>query len=180
MGLMVNLTVYALQMAGYFFDVPLGFGMVNLIDPQSGGQTPLFSQFNYIFAGLIFMAVNGHHTLIFSFIKSYQVVQPGMFFLKKEAVGVFLQAFAMMFFLGFKIGIPVIGTIFLVDVAMGMISKLIPQINVFVVGFSLKIAIGLFILAVFMPTYVFMVEQAFSSSGWVYKMLQMMLRNLTG
>lgn len=179
-GLMVNLTIYSLQIAGYFFDIPLGFGMVNLIDPQSGGATPLFSQFNYVFAGLIFMAINGHHTLIMSFIKSYQVVGPGMFVLKTESVGVFLRAFAMMFFLGFKIGIPVLGTIFLVDVAMGMISKLIPQINVFVVGFSLKISIGIFILAVFMPTYVYMVEQAFSTSGWAFKMLRMMLQNMTG
>lgn len=179
-GMMINLTIYGLQLAGYFFDIPMGFGMVNLLDPQSSEATPLLAQFNYVMAGLIFMAVNGHHTLILSFIKSYQVIQPGMLFVKTEAVGVFLKAFSMMFFLGFKIGIPVMGTIFLADMAMGMIAKLIPQINVFVAGFSVKIFIGIFILAVFIPTYIFIIEQAFSSSGWACRMLRIMLQHLTG
>jgi len=180
MGLMVNLTMYALQLAGYFFDVPMGFGMINVLDPQSGTEMPLLGQFNAILGGLIFLAIDGHHTLISSFIKSYDVIGPGAFFFHREAVGVFLRAFSNMFYLGFKIGIPIVGTIFLTDVALGMISKLIPQINVFVMGFSIKIIVGLMTLAMFIPAYVYLIEQNFSSSGTAFKLLRMILRHLTG
>ncbi len=180
MGLMVNLTMYALQLAGYFFDVPMGFGMINILDPQSGTEIPLLGQFNAILAGLIYLAVDGHLTLISSFIKSYDVIKPGSFFFHREATGVFLKAFSNMFYLGFKIGIPVVGTIFLADVALGIISKLIPQINVFVMGFSIKIVVGLTTLALFIQAYIFLIEQSFSSSGTTFRLLRMMLRHLTG
>lgn len=134
--------------------------------------------FNYIFACLIFLAINGHHSVIMALIRSYELIKPGMFFLRKEAVGVFLQAFSGMFYLGFKIGIPLIGSIFLADVALGVISKLIPQINVFIVGFPVKILLGIFIIIVFLPTYVFLIEQSFANSGDTYRMLRLMLQNL--
>ncbi|HYH05254.1 MAG TPA: flagellar biosynthetic protein FliR, partial [Bacillota bacterium] len=142
MGFMMNLTFYAVQISGSFIDVPIGFSMVNILDPSTGTEVPLFGHFNYLLAGLIFLAMNGHHTVIVSFVKSFEAVKPGMFFLKKEATGVFVMAFAQMFLLGFKISIPVMGTIFLTDVALGIIAKLMPQINVFVVGFAIKIVVG--------------------------------------
>lgn len=180
MGLMANLVIYGIQLAGYFFDIQLGFGMVNIIDPQSGTEMPLLGQFNFILAALIYLAINGHHTLIVAFIKSFNLVRPGMFFLRKEAAGVFLQAFADVFFLGFKIAIPVIGTIFLVDVALGIIVKLVPQINVFMIGFPIKILLGLFILVMFIPAYVFLIEQSFAPGGAAFRMVRLMLRQLSG
>ena len=177
-GFMVNLTLYAVQIGGYFFDVSLGFGVINIIDPNSGTEMPLLGQFNYILALLIFLAINGHHTIIMSMIQSYDVIKPGMLFLKKEAVGVFVNAFAGMFYLGFKIGLPIMGTIFLVDVALGIIAKLIPQINVFVMGFPIKILIGLIMLIFFIPIYILLVEVVFSNSGEAFRVMRLMLQEL--
>lgn len=178
MGFMVSMTIYAIQIAGYYFDVQMGFGMVNILDPTTGTQMPLMGQINYIMASLIFLAINGHHTVITSFIQSYQVIKPGMFLIKKEAVGVFVMAFSNMFYLGFKIGIPIMATIFLADVAMGIIAKLIPQINVFMVGFPVKIILGLIMLIFFIPVYVMLIETTFSNSGDTFKMMRLMLRHL--
>ncbi len=178
MGFMINLTMHAIQIAGYFFDVQMGFGMVNILDPTTGTQMPLMGQINYIMAALIFLAINGHHTVITSFIQSYQVIKPGMFLIKKEAVGVFIMAFSNMFYLGFKIGIPILGTIFLADVAMGIIAKLIPQINVFIIGYPVKIILGLIMLIFFIPVYIVLLEATFSNSGDTFKMMRLMLRHL--
>lgn len=178
MGFMVSLTLYAIQIAGYFFDVQMGFSMVNILDPTTGTQMPLMGQINYIMASLIFLAINGHHTVINSFIQSYQVVKPGMFLIKKEAVGVFVMAFSNLFYLGFKIGIPIMGTIFLADVAMGIIAKLIPQINVFIIGFPVKIILGLIMIIFFIPVYILLIEATFSNSGDTFKMMRLMLRHL--
>jgi flagellar biosynthetic protein FliR len=180
MGFVVNLTFYTVQITGYFLDVPMGFGMINIIDPASGTEMPLFGQFNFILAGLIFLAINGHHTLIVSFINSYHAVQPGMFLLRKEAVGLFVQAFSQMFLLGVKISIPILGTIFLTDVALGIMAKLMPQINIFVVGFAIKIIVGFLVLILFLPVYVMLIENTFSYSGDVFKTLRLMLQQMSG
>ncbi len=178
MGFMINLTFYAVQIAGYYFDIEMGFGMVNILDPTTGTQMPIMGQVNYIMASLIFLAINGHHTVISSFIQSYQVIKPGMFLIKKEAIGVFVMAFSNMFYLGFKIGIPIMGTIFLSNVAMGIIAKLIPQINVFMLGFPVKIILGLIMIIFFIPVFVMLIEATFSSSGDTFKMMRLMLRHL--
>lgn len=178
MGFMINLTMYAIQIAGYFFDVQMGFSMINILDPTTGSQIPLMGQINYIMASLIFLAINGHHTVITSFIQSYQVIRPGMFLVKKEAIGVFVMAFSNMFYLGFKIGIPIMGTIFLTDVAMGIIAKLIPQINVFMIGFPVKIILGLIMVIFLIPVYLMLIEATFSNSGDTFKMMRLMLRHL--
>ena len=180
MGFVVNLTFYTVQITGYFLDIPMGFGMVNIIDPASGTEMPLFGQFNFVLASLIFLAVNGHHTLIMSLVKSYHTVQPGLFLMKKEAVGLFVKAFSQMFCLGVKISAPILGTIFLTDVALGIVAKLMPQINVFVVGFSVKIIVGFLVLLLFLPIYVMLIENTFAYSGDTFRTLRLMLRQLSG
>ncbi len=177
-GFVVNITFMAFQLAGFLLDISMGFGMVNVIDPTTGTEMPLLGQFNYFFALLLFLSINGHHTMIFSLIKSYDTISPGMLFLQKEAVGVMVQGFVGLFLLGFKIGLPVMGAIFLSDVALGIIAKLIPQINVFVIGFPIKIMLGLFVLIAFFPVFIMVVEKVFANSGDTFIMLKSMLREL--
>lgn len=179
MGFMANLAFYAFQIAGYLMDIEIGFGMVNIIDPFTGTEMPLLGQFNYLFAGLVFLAINGHHRLILALVQSFTYVKPGMFFLKPEATGVFLTAFTKMFLLGFKMSLPVLGAILLTDVALGIIAKLLPQINVFFLGFGIKIVVGILILILFLPLYLVLIEETFARSGDTFRMLQLMLRRLT-
>jgi flagellar biosynthesis protein FliR len=178
MGFVVNLTLFAAQLAGYYLDTSMGFGMINILDPNTGAEVPLMAQLNNIMALLIFLAINGHHTLILSLIQSFEIIKPGMLFMNKEIVGFFVKAFANMFYLGFKIAIPIMGTIFLVDIALGVIARLIPQINVFVLGYPIKIALGLLIFILFIPIYVFLIEVAFAKSGDTFNILRLMLHHM--
>lgn len=178
MGFMVNMTIYAVQLAGYFFDVSMGFGVVNIIDPTTGTELPLLGQFNYILTILVFLGINGHHTLIISFIQSYNLIKPGALLLHREAVGVVLLAFSKMFYLGFKIGLPILASIFLADVALGIISKLIPQVNVFIIGFPVKILLGLVMLIFFIPIFVILVEGAFGNSSDAFRLMRAVLIHL--
>ncbi len=177
-GFSVNLTIHAIQLAGYFMDVSLGFGVVNIIDPNTGTEMPLLGQFNYFIAIAIFLGINAHHTVIMSLAQSYELIKPGFFMIKNQAVAVFLKAFSGMFLLGFQIALPIIGAIFLADVALGIISKLIPQINVFVIGFPIKIILGLIMLIFFLPVYVIVLEKVFSHSGSTFRFLIYFLKQL--
>lgn len=179
-GYIVNMTFLSFQLAGHFFDVPIGFSMVNVLDQQSGTEVPLLAQFNMILVSLVYMAMRGHHVLLVSFIQSYDVVGVGELLIRRSATGVFLKIFADLFFLAFKIGMPIVATIFLVDILLGVISKLIPQINVFIVGFPVKIFIGLLVLFIFIPVYVTLIETCFAVNGSAFKDLRLMLQQLTG
>lgn len=178
MGFMVNLVFYAVQIGGYFIDTAIGFGIVNVIDPNTGAQMPIMGQFNFMLTSMIFLAINGHHILILSLIQSYEIIKPGMLFIRKEAVGIFVTAVARTFYLGFKIGIPVLGAIFLTDVALGIIARLVPQINVFVVGFSVKIILGFILMIFFIPVYVMLVASVFGNTGETFSTLHHMLNQL--
>ncbi len=177
-GFTVSMTIYAVQLAGYFFDISLGFGVVNILDPTTGTEMPLLGYLNQLVALTIFLAINAHHMVIVSLIKSYSVIPPGLFSPKPATAGFMLGLFANMFLLGFQIGLPIMGAIFLTDVALGIISKLLPQINVFMVGFPVKILLGLTMLILFLPVYIFILEAVFANSGDTFRAVQTLLKLL--
>ncbi len=77
MGFIVSLFLYALQVAGQLMDVPIGFGMVNVLDPHFGGQIPIMGQFLNILAVLVFFSINGHHAVLRAFADSYALIPIG-------------------------------------------------------------------------------------------------------
>ena len=77
MGLVVSTVLMAVYLAGQFIDVPMGFGMVNVMDPQTGGEVPIVAQFQFIVAVLIFFLIDGHHSLFRALIHSFQIVPVG-------------------------------------------------------------------------------------------------------
>ena len=179
-GFVASFTFYAVQLSGYFFDVSLGFGVVNILDPNSGTELPILGQLNYLIAIIVFLAINAHHALILALIKSYDLVGPGMLVFKKESIGWLLRLFSGMFLLGFRIGLPIVGAIFLADVALGIIAKLLPQINVFMIGFPVKIILGLIMLILFLPAYIMVLETLFANSGETFRAIRGLLLQLHG
>ena len=93
-------------------------------------------------------------------------------------MGIVVSAFFRMFYLGFQIGVTIIGALFLTDVAMGIVAKLIPQINVFVMGFPVKIILGVLLLIVFLPVYVYLVAYLFGTNGEAFDFLRHMLKQM--
>ena len=73
-GLMAYIILSAVQIAGGFIDFQMGFAIANVIDPQTGTQSPIIGQYLYIFALLLLLSVNGHHILIDGMYNSYQII----------------------------------------------------------------------------------------------------------
>src|SRR5690554_3397434 len=143
MGFVVALMFFALQVAGHLMDMPIGFGMVNVLDPHFGGQIPILGQFYNALATLIFFTINGHHGLLRALAASYNVIPLGGAAWHGGLVAVIVQAVGGMFALGVRIAAPVIAAAFLTDVALGIVSRAVPQINVFITGYPIKIAVGI-------------------------------------
>jgi flagellar biosynthetic protein FliR len=158
-GLMIFSAVY---LAGQMIDMQIGFGMVNVLDPQNNIQVPIMGNFLYIIVFLTFLITNSHHYMIIAFIQSYDVISITQTLNLSLSAGSFTVMFARMFIIAFKIATPVICTVFLTDVALGIIARTVPQVNVFLVGLPIKIIAGMFVIAAIIPVYLIIMDIIFN------------------
>lgn len=142
----VGLMFAAVRYAGQVVGMQIGFAIVNTIDPQNGLQISVLSQLYYLLAVLLFFAVDGHHTLLTALVQSCHVLplfgpisfDSGIWYLLRESSQVFR--------IGLKIAAPCVVVLLLVSATMGVVVRTVPQLNVLVVGFPVKIAAGLLVI----------------------------------
>jgi flagellar biosynthetic protein FliR len=164
-GFIPYLMFSAIYVAGQLIDMKIGFSMVNVLDPVSNMQIPITSNFYFIICMLIFVSVNAHHMVILSICRSYDFISLGSLNVDGELITTLFRLFADVFIVGFRIAAPIVFTVLLSDVALGIISKAMPQINVFMVGLPLKILVGLVIMIVTMPAMMVMFGELFKNVG---------------
>lgn len=179
-GFVVNMVFAAIYLSGQFIDVPMGFGMVNIFDPQTDVQVPLMSQFHRILAVLLFFAINGHQAFFRALVESFALIPIGGVQITGGVVEGVVRIFASLFLLGLRIALPIMGAILLTDVALGIITRAVPQINVFIVGFPVKIAVGLFLYIFVLPVYVALISSIFSAGGEMVQMLRSLALRIGG
>jgi flagellar biosynthetic protein FliR len=151
-GLLVGYSAYLLftgiQMAGQVIDIQIGFGLVNVIDPAGGQSVSILGQFYYMVAMLFFLAINGHHLLLKAVGDSFQLLPPGSvgWFDKAAGAGPLLsEFFTKLFIIAFQVAAPSVAVLFLTSVSMGLLSRTLPQMNIFIVGLPLNVALGLLV-----------------------------------
>lgn len=151
MGFLASLMFTAIQMSGALIDLQVGFGFAQIVDPMTRENHAVISQLHNFAATLLFLALNGHHFMINGLADSFSILPLGEVALQGAAVGELLQAFAGIFVAALKIGAPVVGAIFLTDVALGILARTVPQLNVFVVGLPAKMAVAMLAVIAVMP-----------------------------
>ena len=165
LGWLAQMIFSAIQIAGAFIDMQIGFAIANVIDPQTGIQSPLMGNFKYTFAILLFLTVNGHHLFLDGLINSYQFISIDSNWLGKlseTSTTVFIMSvFSKMFLIAFKIAAPIVGSLFIADIALGIVARTVPQLNVFVIGLPLKILLHFAILLMITPTLFYMFNEVF-------------------
>lgn len=151
LGVAVSLIFHAMQMGASLVGVQMGFGIGAVIDPMTGGQVGTLDQFYQLLVTLVFFAVNGHLIVIQGLLHSFQVVPPGAADISLIAGDKVTPFFASLFVVAIRISLPVVGALLLTDIAMALVGRTVPQMNVLIVGFPVKIAVGLLVLAAAMP-----------------------------
>lgn len=142
----------AIKMAGQLIDIQIGLAMASIFDPQSGSQNTLLSQFLYTIAVLTFMIIDGHHHLLQSLVKSYEFLPLAAFkFAEEQLVKQIVNTFTGVFIIALKIAAPILAVLIIVDLSLGLVARTVPQLNVFILGFPLKIGLGIIALAVVTP-----------------------------
>lgn len=178
MGYVLYLTFAGLQLAGQLVEVPMGFGMLNVLDPYSGNQMPIIGQLYYIVALWIFILVKGDHTLLNILAQSYRLLPVGEPMIFTKGLPYIIKAFSGMFWLAVQVALPVLGVLFLTDVFLGVLAKLVPQINVFFFGFPLKAALGLTLIILSLPVFVRWLAGNYSTEGSVWTELLRLLKTI--
>ncbi len=167
LGFMVQLLLSAFQMAGYYIDTQMGFGIINILNPFTEQQTSAMGQFMYQLGMTLFLVGGGHLFLISTVAGSYLTVAPGGAHFNGDMSGAFTGFLGQLFIVAIKIAAPAAAVLLVVDVAFGIIARTVPQMNVFIVGMPVKIIVGVLTLALVLPVVALVVTQipTFIASG---------------
>jgi len=167
LGFVAYMFFTVFQIAGSFIDLQMGFGIANVIDPMTGAQSPILGNLKYTIAFLLFLALNGHHLLLKAIMESYEWIPVNNELFAKMyggQIGEFLvRTFSTVFTVSFQMAAPLIAAFFFTDVGLGLLARVAPQFNIFVIGLPLKIIIGFLLLVLLFPGYQFVYNDAFKT-----------------
>jgi len=150
LGMAVNFFFYIPQLAGSMIDTQMGMTMNQMYDPGSSSNMSVTGQILNTLMLLLFFAAGGHLTLLRLFLTSEEVVPLGMVSIGPPAYRLLLELFVECTVLAAKLCMPVLAAELVAQVGMGVLMKVIPQINVFAINIELKVIVGLALLLVLM------------------------------
>ncbi len=160
-GLIINIVIYMLIYAGEHIAMIMGFSMATLYDPQTQITMSIISQFFNFFAIILIFAFDGHHVMIECINKSLTSVQLGGFILDENIMKYIISSFKNLFIMGLTLAFPIIALSLLSDIIFGMLMKTMPQFNLLVIGYPIKIAVGLIVMMAIMSGLAFVFKSEF-------------------
>lgn len=150
-GLGLQLIFAAFAIAGDLLGLQMGLSFASFIDPQNANQAPLIGSLIGLLATLVFLALNGHLMMIAGIAETFRTLPVGA----QSPVAADWKALALigeeMFRVGLHIALPVLATMLILNLALGVLARAAPQLNIFAVGFPATILIGLAALAIIVP-----------------------------
>lgn len=150
-GTVFQFFYYMLIFAGDQMDMAFGLSMAKAFDPGSNIQMSVSSSFLNLFFVMYLFMTNSHLILIRLFSTSFVLIPPGQALLTQNIARCVIDLFAYAFQLAFQLALPFIAMELIMEFAVGILMKFIPQINVFVINIQLKMLLGLFLLFAFVP-----------------------------
>ncbi|MFO7738202.1 MAG: flagellar biosynthetic protein FliR [Desulfatiglandaceae bacterium] len=164
-GLSVRLVFAGIQLAGQLAGFQMGFAIVNVMDPLTSAQVSIVAQLKYLIAMLIFLTINAHHWFLRALVESFRLVPPFGFHFSASVMEFLMRLGGGMFLIAIKVAAPVMVALLLTSVALGLVARTVPQMNIFIVAFPLKIVIGLLFLAFSLPYLLSFLKQLFGAMG---------------
>lgn len=150
-GFIATLIFNAVRSSVQMIDFSIGFSMSQYYDPStSSSSTVLERLFNWI-ALMLFLTFNFHHVLIEAIIKSFEIIPPGSMTYNSDIFSHLLSVFTHGFLISIQLAAPIVIVLFLTDFTLGLISRTVPQIHVFILGMPIKVLFGLLAISIILP-----------------------------
>ncbi len=162
LGFVTTIFFNLVYSAGQMIDMQIGFGIVSVYDIQNSSQVPVIGNLLNILLLIVFFSVNGHLKLVSILYATVEKVPVGHVQLSPDLVLAILEAFSLSFVLAVMVAMPIIASGMILEVVMGVLIRSVPQMNMFVIGIPLKIAVGLVVLMASIPVFVGFTDQIFS------------------
>jgi flagellar biosynthetic protein FliR len=159
LGFMLRLIFTAIEMAGDLIGLSMGLSFATFVDPQNSDQTPLVGSFLGVLASLVFLALNGHLIVINGVVESFRAFPIG----NMPAGGAAqMRDFALMggdvFKIGMHLALPIVAALLVVNLAIGVMTRAAPQLNLMSFGFPVGLLAGLWMLWMSSPWLVKAIE----------------------
>lgn len=150
-GYCANILFVGIELGVNTFAVQMGLSADQALNPTSGGQSPVITQAYTYLATMLFIALGAHQWLFSAIYNSFKSMPVGYTFaFSPELVGQVVTMTSQLFSIGLGIALPIFGVLFITDVLLGFTSKMMPQMNIFMVSMPLKIYLGLLLSLIFM------------------------------
>lgn len=158
----------AVEIGAEVMGVQMGFGLAHIFDPMASQQVSLIGRIHGMLAILIFFLVDGHHLILQALIRSFEWVPFLGFKMNGMMVQDFIQLGSQMFVLGLQVAIPVMVSLLLVNVTIGILGRVVPQMNVLLFGFPITIGVGLLMMGASIPIFMGMIRNEVAGLEQLY------------
>lgn len=152
-GSIARMYFMSINIAGEIMSNAVGLSAAQMFNPMMGGQSNTLEQFHVTLAMLLFLGFDGHHVLLTAMNESFRIVPMSFDMVKLEGVKSAAVMGADILNLGLRMSAPIVVALFLTQVSMGVIGRVVPQINVLVTSLHLTIIVGLFVIFVTLPFF---------------------------
>lgn len=163
-GLTLRIIFSAVDVAGEMIGLQMGLSFAVFYDPQNAGQTPVLAEFLSLLTTLIFLAMNGHLLIISVLAESFQLLPIGTSPISAAGFGAVVSWAAVLFSAGVLLSLPVVAALLIANIAMGVLSRVAPQLNLFAVGFPVTILSGFVVLTISLPYFGSAMQNLFDQS----------------
>jgi flagellar biosynthesis protein FliR len=151
MGFSMRLVFAAVEYAGELASATMGFSFASFFDPATRGRSAAISQFMSMVATMAFLAVNAHLMLLAALSESFVSLPISATPLSLAAPLELVRWGSRIFSAGLQLALPIIGAILIVNVALGILTRAAPQLNIFGIGFPITLGVGLITLSIALP-----------------------------
>lgn len=151
LGMIPTVIVSGAQMAGHLASTSMGLGAGNLLDPTLGMAVTDVSRLYGDLTVIIFLFLGGHHVLLLAAAGAGHAIVPGTFIVSQGTIDLLIDSTSHVFEAGVMISAPIIVALLLTQFVMGLISRAVPTVNIFIVSFPLTIGIGLLLAIITLP-----------------------------
>ncbi|HAT1515300.1 TPA: flagellar type III secretion system protein FliR [Morganella morganii] len=153
MGLTIQFIFIAIRHAGEIIGLQMGLSFATFYDPSGGQNMPVISRILNLLATLLFLAFNGHLMLIDALVMSFEAIPIQHKLLRSEGFMIFVQTSGLIFTSGMILALPIVSVLLCLNLIMGILNRLTPQLSIFVVGFPLSLSIGMLSLSLLMYSF---------------------------
>lgn len=177
LGFALRIAFVAIDVAGDLIGLQMGLSFAVFYDPQNSAQTPVVAEFLGLLATLLFLAMNGHLLVLSTLAESFTLLPVSTAPFAAASLSALLAWAATMFAAGVLLALPLVAALLIANIAMGVLARVAPQMNLFAVGFPVTITAGFVVLMLTMPYFGAAMERLFDQS---FAALRMVMRAAGG